>query len=202
MTLKNFGALISLFILIFATKVDAAENLRIAVVDFAKYDKNFSKDQQILADFIIENLIDNKKMHFYVLDFEILEDVEWLESVEKSEDAAWLKNLDSIENLSPMLREYKIANHFNVDYLILLDSINGLKFEIEYKNGNPIFVKSKIISHLLNIKTGNIVRTVKCEGVENYKSYKNKVSQITLRNATYKAAFSVVNKLMENFSES
>lgn len=112
----------------------------------------------------------------------------------------------------------EIAKILNVDYLIYgdINSVDGDRLIIEVVSNGGKFhsVKVSMIVRMMNVKTGDIVTAARGEGISKSSEIKvgkgkigfitigkNKIPQVSVHNATKKAAFSMVDNLIKNFSD-
>lgn len=198
--------------IIFATLTNiaaAAEKPRVAVMDLGAYDGSYSNRLNtdnigaMASDYIIEALIENGK-------FTAIE----RETVAEEIAAQELK----ISGLIPPSIAKEIARILGVDYLIYgnINSVDSdsLTVEVVMNGGNFHSVKVCMIVRMMDVKTGDLVAVAKGEGVSKSSEIKagtgkvgfitvgkHKIPQVSVHNATKKAAYSMVDKLVASFSD-
>lgn len=189
MNLKNFCAVVILMLLIFIPKVEAAEKPRVMVTEIEIWGQE-NLDSSMAADFLIEHLVESNK--FVLIEYEALKEVLAMQDLEPMDDDTLFENAKDL-----------VANP-NLDYIVYVDAIS----EPIFKGGNFKSIKTTIIVHMLDFKTGKIVTSAKGEGIykrseeDTPKNLKeNVVPLICLRNAAYRAAHSAGDNLIKTFFE-
>lgn len=196
----------AIFFITFSNFANAAGKLTVAVMDLGAFNGAYSSDLNtenigaMASDYIIEALSETGK--FTIID---------KENVAKEIDAQKMK----ISGVIPPSIAKEIAKILNVDYLIYgdINSVDGdsLIIEVVSNGGKFHSVKVSMIVRMMNVKTGDIVTAARGEGVSKSSEIKvgkgkigfitigkNKIPQISVHNATKKAAFSMVDNLIKN----
>lgn len=200
---------LTFFFVMFSNFADAADKPRVAVMDLGAFKDSYSSDLNtenigaMAADYIIEALSETKK--FTIIDRETF--------AKEMED----KKLKTSGIIPPSVAK-EIAKILHVDYLVYgnVNSVDGdsLTVEVIMNGGNFHSVKVCMIVRVVEIETGNIIVAAKGEGVSKSSEIKvgksklgfitigkNKIPQISVHNATKKAAYSMVDKLVKNSNE-